>query len=62
MGRVEANGGLADLLQGAGGTEAAFSGEMQALLMQLSPQVLQRLDALFNSGMTLPQAASSFLT
>ncbi len=39
-----------------------FSGELQALLMQLSPQVIQRLESMVASGMTLPQAANQLLS
>ena len=39
-----------------------FSGELQALLMQLSPQVLQRLESMIAGGMTLPQAANRLLS
>lgn len=52
---------LAGLLQGADGTMAGFSGELQAMLMQLSPQMLQRLGELLTGGMSLPQAANSLL-
>ena len=36
-----------------------FSGELQAMLMQLTPQLLQQLEELVSGGMTLPQAAKS---
>lgn len=40
---------------------AGFTGDLQALLMQLSPQLLQRLEELLAGGMDLPQAASTLL-
>lgn len=50
--------GLAQAIEGMPG---AFAGELQALLMQLSPPLWQRLDALVAGGMSLPQAAGSLL-
>jgi flagellar hook-length control protein FliK len=52
---------LQTLLQGDELTMGAFSGEMQALLLQLPPQVMQRLEQLIGSGMNLPQAANRIL-
>lgn len=53
---------LLELLGSQDGSEAAgFSGELQALLMQLSPQVLQQLDERIQGGMSLPEAARSLL-
>jgi flagellar hook-length control protein FliK len=52
---------LQALLEGAQATDAAFAGELQAVLMQLSPQLLQRLDELVSGGMGLPQAAKNLL-
>lgn len=49
------------ILQGADGLMAGFSGEMQAMLMQMSPQMLQQLEELLAGGMSLPQAAKSLL-
>lgn len=62
---VGASGGtirLETLLQGADGSLNVFSGELQALLMQLSPAMLQRLEDMMQSGMSLPQAASALLS
>jgi len=61
LGRADGNAGLAALLTGGDGSLAGFSGDLQALLMQLSPQMLQRLDELLAGGMDLPQAASALL-
>ncbi len=52
---------LADLLVGPEGLPTGFSGELQTLLSQLSPQLIQRLQTLVAGGMTLPQAASTVL-
>ena len=52
---------LESLLQGAEELAAGFSGELQAMLMQLSPQMLQQLEERMAGGMTLPQAAKSLL-
>ena len=54
--------GLQALLQGADDLSNVFSGELQAMLMQLTPQLLQRLEELVSGGMTLPQAAKSLLS
>jgi len=54
-------GGLASLLRADDGVVAGLSGDLQALLMQLSPQMLARLDDLLAGGMDLPQAASTLL-
>lgn len=48
---------LQPLLSGLDGTETSFSGELQAMLLSLTPQSLQRLESLVKGGMTLPQAA-----
>lgn len=53
--------GLIGLLHEGEGPVTAFGGELQALLMQLSPAMLQRLDQLLAGGKSLPQAASSLL-
>jgi flagellar hook-length control protein FliK len=53
--------GLAGVPQAGDGATAGFSGDLQALLMQLSPQMLQRLEELLAGGMDLPQAASTLL-
>lgn len=60
-GRPEGVTGLEGLLQAADGAMAGFSGDLQAMLMQLTPQMLQRLDELLAGGMNLPQAAKSLL-
>jgi flagellar hook-length control protein FliK len=60
-GRSEGITGLEGLLQAADGAMAGFSGDLQAMLMQLTPQMLQRLDELLAGGMNLPQAAKSLL-
>ena len=59
--RVGAGAGLETLLQGDGGALNVFSGELQALLMQMTPQLLQQLEELVSGGMSLPQAAKSLL-
>jgi len=61
LGRADDNAGPAVVLTGDDGSLAGFSGDMQALLMQLSPQLLQRLEELLRGGMDLPQAARSLL-
>jgi flagellar hook-length control protein FliK len=60
-GRAEAGMGLEGLLQAVDGSMAGFSGDLQAMLMQMTPQMLQRLDELLAGGMNLPQAARSLL-
>ena len=55
---------LADLeflLQGAEDLAAGFSGELQAMQVQMSPQMLHQLEERMAGGMTLPQAAKSLL-
>ncbi|MCW9079178.1 MAG: flagellar hook-length control protein FliK [Gammaproteobacteria bacterium] len=47
--------------QGMEGLMSGFSGELQAMLMQMSPQMLQQLEELLAGGMSLPQAAKSLL-
>lgn len=59
--RAMSQGGLAGLLRDENGAAPVFSGELQAMLMQLTPQMLQRLEGLVTGGMTLPQAANSLL-
>ena len=54
--------GINVLLQGQDGLIAGFSGELQAMLMQMTPQMLQQLEELLAGGMPLPQAARSLLT
>lgn len=49
------------LLQGLEGLMAGLSGELQSLLMQMSPQMQQRLEGLLAGGMSLPQAATALL-
>jgi len=61
MGRADDRTGFAAPLTGGDGASAGFSGDLQALLMQLSPQMLQRLEELLTDGMDLPQAARSLL-
>ena len=53
--------GLEALLQVSGLPADGFSAELQALLMQLSPQMLQRLEQLLAGGSELPQAARTIL-
>jgi flagellar hook-length control protein FliK len=53
--------GLAGLLQQLDGAQAGFSAELQSLLMQMSPEMLRRLDEMLAGGMALPQAASRLL-
>jgi flagellar hook-length control protein FliK len=53
--------GLSMPLTGTEGAMAAFSGELQAFLMQLPPSLIQRLDELIAGGMDLPRAARSLL-
>lgn len=60
-GRTEGGAGLEGLLQAADGAMAGFSGDLQAMLMQMTPQMLQRLDELLTGGMNLPQAARALL-
>lgn len=57
----DAAGGLNGMMQGAEGLMSGFSGELQAMLMQMSPQMLQQLEDLLAGGMALPQAAKSLL-
>lgn len=53
--------GLAGLLQQLEGADPAFSAELQSLLMQMTPEMLRRLDEMLAGGMGLPQAASRLL-
>lgn len=53
--------GLMALFHTADGEMAGFSGELQSLLMQLTPQMLQRLDGLLAGGTNLPQAANAVM-
>lgn len=61
-GEAATDTGLMALFRAADGELAGFSGELQSLLMQLTPQMLQRLDNLHVGGTNLPQAANEFLT
>ncbi len=58
---VGAAAGLQTLLEGAEVPAAAFAGELQALLLQLSPPLQQRLEQLVAGGMDLPLAARGLL-
>lgn len=60
-GHTQPGGGLMALLQANDGEMAGFGGELQALLMQFSPEALQRFDQLLGGGMSLPQAANTLL-
>ena len=53
--------GFQGLLAGDAAALAPFSAELQSLLMQLSPQLLQQIEDSLADGMSLPQAASSLL-
>lgn len=53
--------GLQTLLSGFDGSDAAFSAELQSLLLSLTPHALQRLESLVTGGMELPQAARQML-
>lgn len=53
--------GLEGLLGAVDGAEGGFSTELQALLLQMTPQMLARLESLMGSGMDLPQAARQLL-
>jgi flagellar hook-length control protein FliK len=55
------NSGLSGLLQQLEGTDPVFSAELHSLLMQMSPEMLRRLDEMLAGGMSLPQAASRLL-
>lgn len=57
----DAKSGLGGLLAGQDALAAGFSAEMQAMLMQLSPAMLARLDEMLAGGMNLPQAATALL-
>ena len=59
--RPGGSAGPEGLLQAVDGALAGLSGELQALLLQMSPQMLQRLDELVEGGMSLPLAAKSLL-
>jgi flagellar hook-length control protein FliK len=61
-GAAGSGGGINGLLHSEDGQMAGFSGELQAMLMQMSPQMLQQLEELLAGGMPLPQAARSLLT
>ena len=49
------------LLRANDGDLTGFAGELQALLMQLPPEMLERFDQLLGGGMSLPQAANTVL-
>ena len=59
--QIQPEGGLMALLRGLDDETAGFTGELQAMLMQLAPPVLQRLDELLAGGTSLPQAANTLL-
>lgn len=54
--------GLDQLLSAFGGEQLDFSAELHALLQQMDPQMLQRLESMLAGGMTLPQAARELLS
>ncbi len=55
-------GALDGLFQDADGLILGLSGELHAMLAQLSPAMLNRLEDLIGGGMTLPQAAKALLS
>ena len=55
------SGDLQEMLGGADGLQPAFSAELHALLLNMSPQMLQRLESLVAGGIALPQAARQLL-
>lgn len=59
--RLPAGAAIGGLLGDDAAMQLAFSAELQAMLMQLSPGMLQRLDTMLADGMSLPQAARSLL-
>ena len=54
--------GLEGLFRSVDGQMPVFSAELQSLLYQMTPQMLQRLENLLAGGMKLPEAASQLLT
>ena len=59
---IQPEGGLMALLRVTDSEIAGFTGELQAMLMQLAPPVLQRLDELLAGGKSLPEAARALLS
>jgi len=59
---ASSGGDVNGLASGDEGMNAGFSGELQSMLMQMSPQMLQQLEELLAGGMPLPQAARSLLS
>jgi len=59
---VGSGGDVNRLAPGDEGMIAGFSGELQSILMQMSPQMLEQLEELLAGGMPLPQAARSLLS
>jgi flagellar hook-length control protein FliK len=57
----EAPTGLQRLLELFQTGEEGFTADLQALLLQMTPQTLQRLEAMLAGGMSLPLAASRLL-
>ena len=55
-------GALDGLMQDADGLILGLSGELHAMMAQLSPAMLNRLEGLIGGGMTLPQAAKALLS
>ncbi|MGD1983756.1 MAG: flagellar hook-length control protein FliK [Chromatiaceae bacterium] len=55
------SGDLQEMLTGPDGLHPAFSAELHALLLNMSPQMLQRLESLVAGGIELPQAARQLL-
>lgn len=53
--------GLNGLLSSLNAVDQAFSAELQMLMQQASPELLQRLEQRLAGGMSLPQAAREFL-
>lgn len=54
--------GLDRLLTAFDGAQFGFSSELQSLLHQINPQLLQRLESMVAGGIALPQAARQLLS
>ncbi|MCB1785867.1 MAG: flagellar hook-length control protein FliK [Chromatiaceae bacterium] len=59
--RNDSTATLLNLLEAVEDPAVGAGGELQAMLLQLSPPLLQQLDELVTGGMNLPQAARSLL-
>lgn len=62
LGAGTETGGLDQLLAALEAAQVGFSAELQPLLQQMNPPILERLESMLAGGMTLPQAARQLLS